>query len=238
VFRSWGGARRGAGRPKKSGSGVPHLARPRLSRHHPLHVTFKLRPDAPRLRNRRAFRAIYRALVGVRERFGGRVVHYSVQRDHVHLLVEAPDRRGLSRSMQGLAIRVAKSLNGVFARAGRVFADRYHARQLKTPLEVRRALLYVFRNAAKHAAQRGAQLSPHYVDPFSSALWFDAWAGAPRATPLAYIALADARRAPLGADDPRASPGAACEVCSARSYLLRVGWRRHGLLPVDNDVVR
>jgi hypothetical protein len=138
--------------------------------------------------------------------------------------------------MQGLAIRIAKALNGTFARAGRVFVDRYHARQLKTPLEVRRALLYVFRNAAKHAARRGDRLSRHYVDPFSSALWFDAWEGAPRATPLAYIALADPYRAPLGVSDPRASPGAPCEVCPAKSYLLRVGWRRHGLLPVDHDI--
>ena len=83
------------------------------------------------------FRAVRRALTGARARFGFRLVHFSVQRDHLHLLAEASDRRALSRGMQGLSIRVAKAVNRRLGRRGAVFADRYHARALKTPREAR-----------------------------------------------------------------------------------------------------
>jgi len=69
------------------------------------------------------------------------VLQFSVQRDHIHLLVEAPDGRALSRGLQGLAIRIAKGVNRILGRRGRVWADRFHARALRTPREVRNALI-------------------------------------------------------------------------------------------------
>jgi hypothetical protein len=59
---------------------------------------------------------------------------------HIHLIVEAKDRELLSRGMQGLVIRMARQLNKALGRTGRVSADRYFARALKTPREVRRAV--------------------------------------------------------------------------------------------------
>ena len=83
-----------------------------------------------------------------------RIVEYSVQSNHVHLVVEAHDRRELSRGMQGFGIRLAKNLNLRLARTGRVLEDRYHAHALKSPTETLRALRYVRQNTHLHAMRR------------------------------------------------------------------------------------
>jgi putative transposase len=95
-----------------------------------------------------------------------RVVHYSIQGNHLHLLVEAAGRDSLAKGMQGLAIRIAKTLNRLFDRKGKVWADRYHAHVLKARREVANVLRYVLGNFAKHASRRGERAS--FADPFSS----------------------------------------------------------------------
>ncbi|HKO91462.1 MAG TPA: hypothetical protein VJU61_09940, partial [Polyangiaceae bacterium] len=72
-----------------------------------------------------------------------RIVHYSIQSNHVHLLVEADDRRALTAGLRGLFVRIAGALNRLWQRRGGVFADRFHERELRTPREVRNSLLYV-----------------------------------------------------------------------------------------------
>ena len=86
----------------------------------------------------------------------------------MHLIVEAETTEALSRAMQGFSIRVAKGLNGMMGKRGRVLGDRYHARPLRTPTETRRAVAYVRNNHRKHMAQVGQQLPTRYVDPYSS----------------------------------------------------------------------
>src|SRR5688572_1133871 len=162
------------GRPRKAGSGVPHLRRTVEARH-PMHVTLRMRPHVWQLRSRRCFSILERAFYIGCERFGGRVCHFSVQHNHVHLVVEAADRTALARALQGLAIRMAKGLNRLMERRGAVFADRYHARILRTPTEVRRVLVYVLANGKKHLPKVGHQLPASWVDPYSSAAWFDGW---------------------------------------------------------------
>lgn len=201
-----GGARAGAGRPKVKGSAVPHVQRPALASRHPLHVTLKALREVGSLRNHRAARAIGAALAAGCERLGVRVVHFTIQHDHVHLLVEAEGQRELSRGIQGLCIRMARGLNRALGRAGRVFADRFHARTLRTPTEVRNALTYVLGNHVKHAGP-GTRIDN--VDPLSSGAWFDGWRRRPRVpTPLF----------------PRPV------VTSARTWLLARGWRRLGAI--------
>jgi len=169
-FRTWGGKRAGAGRkPHGARAGVAHRPRREWTRPMPLHVTLRMAPHVYNLRSRRSFRVIAAALRLGGDRFDVRVVEFSVQGNHIHLVVEAPDRRALARALQGLAIRVAKGLNRMMGRKGRVFDDRYHARLLRTPTEVRHAIHYVLGNARKHAAERGETYAPGYVDPFSSA---------------------------------------------------------------------
>jgi REP element-mobilizing transposase RayT len=102
LFRERGGTRPGAGRPASSKSrSVPHRARPQLSRHHPVHVTLRARGGLESLRKSRIFAEIRAALRAARERSGFRLVHFSVQGNHVHLLAEADDRSALSRGLQG-----------------------------------------------------------------------------------------------------------------------------------------
>src|SRR6266704_1579097 len=142
-FRTWGGTR----------AGVVHRARGEWTRPMPLHVTLRMAPHVYNLRSRRSFRVIEAALRIGGDRFDVRVVEFSVQGNHIHLVVEAASRGALARALQGLSIRVARGLNRMMGRKGRVFDDRYHARVLRTPTEVRHAMRYVLENARKHAAQ-------------------------------------------------------------------------------------
>jgi hypothetical protein len=89
-----------------------------------------------------------------------------VQSNHLHLLVEAESREALSRGVQGLAVRLARAVNRTLVRCGRVFAGRYHRRDLATPREVRHALVYVLVNHRKHG------LRPEAIDSCSSGPWF------------------------------------------------------------------
>jgi hypothetical protein len=128
-------------------------------------------------------------------------VHYSVQGNHIHLIVEADDARALASGVQGFEIRVARGINALARRRGRVFADRYHARALETPREVRNAIAYVISNGAHHRVCRG-------LDPCSSARCFDVW------TPETQLVAA--------------KPWTVI-VAQPETWLLSVGWRRHGL---------
>ena len=141
VLRTHGGARPGAGRkPAGARAGVPHRRRPPLAARHPVHVTLRVTADVGRLRRRGPYNAILGCLRAVGAAGTIRVVHYAVLSNHLHLVVEATDRSALTRGLRGLSIRMARALNRLARRRGRVFADRYHARILRTPLEVRRVL--------------------------------------------------------------------------------------------------
>jgi REP element-mobilizing transposase RayT len=159
----------------------------------------------PVLRRRHAFEAVRKAIRWA-HREGFVVVHFAVMTNHVHLIVEANDSRSLSRGMQGLKISMAKRLNHLWGRKGKgaVFSERYHAREISTPTQVRNTLLYVLSNARKHAAQRGQRLPSRWVDPFSSARQFDGWR-----------------------QNVTLEPGV---VAPAGCWLLRTGWRRRGCI--------
>jgi putative transposase len=133
-----------------------------------VHVTLRVLPHVWNLRSRRCFIAIAAAFAGVRQRDGFRLIHFSVQGNHLHLVVEASDAQSLSRGLQALTIRIAKRLNRVMGRCGTVFADRYHEHVLRTPSEVSRALAYVLGNFAVHARRRGDSSADAEVDPYCS----------------------------------------------------------------------
>jgi REP element-mobilizing transposase RayT len=209
-FKQRGGLRPGAGRkPKGQEAGVRHAIRAPLAARFPVHVTAKLSRGLPPLRRRAEYAALRAAFAAGCDRFGFRLVHYAILNDHLHLVVEAADRRALSRGLQGLLIRVAKALNKLWSRRGRVFADRYHDRILKSPREVRNVLAYVMGNARKHAAQGRAIRVTKAVDTFTSAPWFDGWEETLTVRGLEFVVR---------------------PVASAQTWLLAVSWRRHGLL--------
>lgn len=167
VFSRRGGRRKGAGRkPKGDRPGVPHVRRESFPRGTPIHVTVRVRKGVPNLRSRKAVRVIAKCFEAACERLGMRLTQYSIQANHIHLIVEAVDRRALSRAMKGLCVRIAKRLNRATGRKGSVFADRYHAHVLRTPSEVRNAVRYVMENSRIHAERRG-EIWYRKIDPFA-----------------------------------------------------------------------
>ncbi len=197
----WGGRRVGAGRKRAQGAraSVAHRSRPLHTAAHPLHVTLRIVEGIASLRGFEVFPAVHAAL-GSAQRDGFRIATFSVQDDHVHLIVEASDSAALTSGARGLQTRLARAINRATGHRGRVMGDRYHARALRTPREVRFALVYVLGNFAKHQPRINTRL-----DPCSSAGSFDGYRG------VAGLGALDATRPP-------------------RTWLLRIGWRRHGLL--------
>jgi len=173
--RTWGVTRQGAGR-KRSGPrhDPPHRARPDHKPWQPIHVVRRTRPDVPRLRRRKVYEAVRRALLVVAVRHAFRVVHLSIQRNHLHLLVEADDGRALSRGMQGLDISLARRINRACRRTGKVFAHRFHATPITSPRQTRNALAYVLNNWRRHREDR-AEGCTAALDRFSTAIVFDGW---------------------------------------------------------------
>jgi REP element-mobilizing transposase RayT len=212
-----GGWRPGAGRPRGRTT-VSHDGREGFAARFPLHVTLRVIDGLPSLRRDDVLAAVRAAIEAGGRAEDFRVVEFNVLANHLHLVVEAAGKRALARGMNGLTIRLARRINKLLGRRGRLFAARYHARVLRTPREVKNVLRYVLLNARHHAAERGRRLARGWVDPCSSAPWFEGWREPSPSRAPWLLAL---RRL--------ARPTAA-----ARSWLLDVGWRRHGLLVVDD----
>jgi putative transposase len=227
----WGGRRPGAGRPRaRKFLNVPHRARPLHKAAHPVHLTLRLRRGLPSLREQGLYRALERAIGAARRSPTGlRIVHFSVQLNHLHFLVEAPHRDALCRGAKGLAIRLARAINAFLGIAGRVWGDRYHVQELESPRRVRNALVYVLLNWKKHV--HGAQ----GIDPCSSGATFDGWRYDPSEATL------DGWRHHLlsgpapGATAGRPSLGGRRDdgpplVHRPRTWLLSTGWRLQGTI--------
>jgi len=192
-------------------SDSPHRTRPAHAKQHPVHVVLRTLPDVPRLRRGHVLRAARQALRKVLERTTFRVVHVSLQHNHVHVLVEATDRDALSAGMQGLAISLAKRINRACGRHGKLFAHRYHATAITSPRQTRNALAYVLNNWRRHREDRApGRARVAALDPYSSALSFDGWRDGVRfAIPDDFVPLPVAR---------------------AETWLLTIGWRKHAPL--------
>ena len=222
VFKTWGGARKGAGRPAAAGrAGLPHLARARLKANEPQHVTLRLVRAFAKLRSSRVLGVVAKAVTRAqRETF--RVSAWSIQDGHLHLVTESDGWKALSNGIRALEVRIARALNRLFGRRGKVFADRYHARGLSTPRAVRNAIVYVLQNARKHFEQRGVRLRRGWLDRFSSAAWFGGWSSD-------AIPIAKRLRTELEKSFALSSP----PVVAPRTWLLGIGWRKHGLISAD-----
>ena len=212
-----GGKRPGAGRPPKGPrSSERHAKREAFRRYQPVHVVARVANDVGELRTSQAYRAVRKALVTTFIRDDFRVVHLSIQNTHLHLLVEAEHRTALSRGMQAFQISAARHLNAAVSkrrakrRRGTVFVDRYHAKVIRSPRQARNALSYVLNNWRKHREDRKDGARSWILDPYSSAVHLDGWR--------------DYRVGALPADyEP-------LPVWTPRCWLLKDGWRKHGLL--------
>jgi hypothetical protein len=148
---------------------------------------------------------------------GFRLLHFSVQGNHLHLVVEADDDVAFARGIQRLLSRAAMVVNALARRSGRLWRDRHHREPLTTPSQVRNALVYVLFNLRKHELASGnpTDAALDGLDACSSALWFVDWS--PRAP-----APADARA--------RAGPPI---VAAPRTWLADRGWKTRGLIRFD-----
>ncbi len=177
---------------------------------HPLHVTVRMQRGIAGLRNFELAKTLQQAFVRGCVKEGFRICQFSIQGNHVHLIAEATTAEQLARGMQGWSVRVARGVNRRLRRRGGVLDDRYHVEIITMPAQMRATLCYVLQNARRH----GMRLAPTWrgVDPFSSAWWFDGWRDERW------------RRGIVPADEP--------PVAAAQSWLLKIGWRRHGLIGV------
>ena len=220
LFKKRGGKRRGAGRPPKGArAGAPHKERPFLHARYPVHVSLRVVRAVGNLRRRCVYQAIREATLTTARREDFRIVHLSIQRTHIHLLVEASDKRALAAGLQGFQISAAKHLNAAISkgkpgprRRGTVFPDRYHAEIITSPTQARHALSYVMSNWRKHNEDRVAPMSSWAIDWFSSAVMFPGWAE--------Y------------GDEPFLWRGPATYdpllVRAPQTWMLREGWKRSG----------
>ncbi len=172
-------------KPKGKRAGSPHKTRPDLRANTPIHIVLRVVAEIGSLRRRFMYRAIREATISVamrelHDRIEGcfRIVHISIQRTHIHLIVEADTKRALSRGMQSFQISAAKHLNRAFSRhlperrRGTVFPDRYHEELITSPKQARHTLSYVLNNWRKHGDDQGRTWK---VDPFSTAPVFLGW---------------------------------------------------------------
>jgi REP element-mobilizing transposase RayT len=214
-----GGRREGAGRKPKNGvrAGVPHRRRERQTPDVPLHVTLRLVDGLPRLRTRRIYQLVQRAMALANRFEDVRLCHMSIQHNHLHLILEADDERALSRAMKSFKVSFARSLNRELGRKGRVFADRYHTERLETPAQVKNALAYVLGNWRKHGEDRDIAGPARRTDRYSTGPFFDGWDTGP--PPPVFFR----KDLPFPEDGP-------FPIRFATSWLLTQGWKKHGLL--------
>jgi REP element-mobilizing transposase RayT len=217
-FKTWGGKRKGAGRPPKgTRASEPHKARLRFSGMTPVHVTLRVIAPIPTLRRPDAYHAIRHSMYAVIERADFRIVHISIERDHLHLIIEADDHESLWEGVRAFESSAAQRLNHAIStatgarRTGKVFADRYHARLIPSPTQARNTIAYVLNNFRRHGYDQGMETMFWDVDYYSSGPSFDGWAeldDSPFLFPTPdYLRLS---------------------VCRPRTWLLRAGWRRAG----------
>ncbi|MCW5806361.1 MAG: transposase [Deltaproteobacteria bacterium] len=203
-FRMWGGLRAGAGRKRVRRKSDPsHRTRDAHPGWHPVHVVLRTLPSVGRLRRRAIYKAIRKAIAKTWGRVEYRIVHISIQHNHLHLLVEASSKETLALGMQSFATCAAKAINAALERAGKVFAHRYHATPVRSPRQTRNALAYILCNWRHHSEDRGTRV---HLDKFSSAVSFDRWSTG------GYLVPHD--------HDP-------LPVRPAETWLLRIGWSLH-----------
>jgi REP element-mobilizing transposase RayT len=217
----WGGKRKGAGRPKQGfRASQPHKARKEIKAAHPMHVTLRIEEDIGTLRRRHLYHACRKALKTVLGRDAFRIVDISLQDGHLHLTAEADTKLSLARGMQAFEIAAARYINQAVSkqrgrrRRGRVFVDRYHYRALTSPLAARHARAYVLNNWRKHHQDHDIDSMFWTVDPFSSGVSFAGWKEGHGVT---WRGELDEDLEPL-------------PVSSPQTWLLAVGWQKHGLI--------
>ena len=213
-----GGPRKNAGR-KPTGDFASHATRPPIDKRRPQHATLRAIAEIGWLRRLDIYAAVRHALRTVLARSNEfRIVHLSIQNTHIHLLVEASDKRALANGLRAFQISAAKAINTVYSRrrrlpqrrTGRVFADRYYTEDISSVRQVRNTLSYVLNNWRRHCDDSGAySLFGGRLDPYASGLAFRGWC---EEIPEGERSLPHEYEPP--------------EVSAPRTWLLNAGWTK------------
>ena len=195
---------------------MAHERRATVAARYPQHVTIRVADNVPSLR-RPAFAAVVREAISAAQRETFRIVQFNVLSNHLHLIIEAETVKARALGIAGLEVRLARKINNLVGRTGKLFTERYHARPLTTPTEVRNALRYVLNNALHHDPNITFCHGEDWIDPYSSAAWFDGW-------DRPIVANTPWKRELLAMPAP---------TVNARSWLLSIGWRKRGLITFD-----
>ena len=189
---------------------MPHDTRAKVDPRYPLQVTIRAVPGLPSLRSARVFGAIRRTIARASvDRF--RVIHFSIQQDHGHFIVEGDEARRARGGMHGLAIRLALAVNRALGRRkGKVVGDRYHVRPLTTPRRMRTSMVYVLLNFRKHLN------APPGIDPRSSGRHFSGWQRGARVDSADVVPAA------------AAGTGGPAVTAEPTTWMATLGWRRAG----------
>jgi REP element-mobilizing transposase RayT len=213
-FRTWGGKRKGAGRPAQGPRpSEKHKKRYRFFSRRPVHVVLRVARDVGSLRRKDVYLAIREATITAAKHDDCRIIHFSIQRTHIHLICEADNHRALARAMKSFAVSAARHINAVLGREGTVFPDHYHPVVLNSPTQVRNTIAYVLGNWRHHGEDQKAFAKKWLVDPFSSGISFSGWKQLENADVMWR---------------PSVSTYEGLWVWLPKTWLLREGWQRHG----------
>lgn len=152
-----------AGRPAKNDAGIRHTKRPDLTRPSSLHLTVKIEKSKANLKNKNVLAILKKAIFNAR-RQGLKVIHYSLEYDHIHLIIEADNNRTLGKGMQAFGVTLAKAINRMRKVKGQVYKHRYHFRQITSSRQLKNVMTYIFNNGVKHKTSATA------LSPFNS-IW-------------------------------------------------------------------
>lgn len=141
-----GGRRPKCGRKRLKSKGVSHRSREQVTGRDLLHINFKyktyVRSDA--------FYEVFKRGIKNSARFDFKILSFSIESNHIHLIAEAGNSDNLTLGMKSLTCTLSKGLNLIKNTNGKTQIERFHLHILKNPQEARNAINYVLFNHEKH----------------------------------------------------------------------------------------
>lgn len=145
---------RKAGRKAIHDPGIRHTHRPVFKKPASLHLTIKIAKEKSNLKNKEVLSILKRAILNSRK-MGLRVIHFTLEYDHIHLLIEAENNHLLGKGMQSFGVTLSKAINKLKKTSGQVYRHRYHFRKITSARQLKNVMNYIFRNGLKHGTSAG-----------------------------------------------------------------------------------
>jgi REP element-mobilizing transposase RayT len=138
-----------AGRTAIHDKGIRHISREDIKKPTSLHLTIKVRENKADIKNKQILKALHHSIKRARMK-RLKIVHYTLEYNHIHLLVEAEIKQLVHQGMQAFGISLAKKINTIKRLKGTVYKHRYHLRKINSPRDLKNVLHYIFNNGIHH----------------------------------------------------------------------------------------